>query len=147
MMQTDLKSVNDQMRKLVSYQFFTLILLFVKSSFACCIIILCSDKKICLIFISAESKHEQQISNLKSSISNLQSAQDLLKERVDVQDTLNTNVRVLLAHLNSFDVMNTVTYYSANDIISSAAESRAIRLANKTPERSKLIGIDHSAPS
>uniref|UniRef100_A0A672R985 SUN domain-containing protein n=1 Tax=Sinocyclocheilus grahami TaxID=75366 RepID=A0A672R985_SINGR len=87
---------------------------------------------------------QQQISNLKSSISNLQSAQDLVKERVDAQDTLNIKVRVLLAHFNSFDVMNAVTYYSTNDVISSAAESRAIRLANKTPERSKLIGIDHS---
>ncbi len=60
------------------------------------------------MFISAESEHEQQISNLKSSVSNLQSAQDLLKERVDAQDTLNTNVSVRLAHFNSFDVMNTV---------------------------------------
>ncbi|KTF85121.1 hypothetical protein cypCar_00016033 [Cyprinus carpio] len=60
MMQTDLKSVNDQMR-------------------------------------NAESEHEQQISNLKSSISNLQSTQDLLKERVDAQDTLNTNLRAELS--------------------------------------------------
>ncbi|XP_016395902.1 SUN domain-containing protein 2-like [Sinocyclocheilus rhinocerous] len=60
MMQTDLKSMNDQMR-------------------------------------NAESEHEQQISNLKSSISNLQSAQDLVKERVDAQDTLNTNLRAELS--------------------------------------------------
>lgn len=131
----------------MSYQFFTLILwslfnlLHVASLFYAVI------KEICLIFISAESEHEQQISNLKSSISNLQSTQDLLKERVDAQDTLNTNVRVFLAHLNSFDVLNAVTYYSTNDVISSAAESRAIRMANKTPERSKLIGVHHSAPS
>ncbi|XP_058636297.1 SUN domain-containing protein 2 [Onychostoma macrolepis] len=46
---------------------------------------------------NAESEHEQQISNLKSSISNLQSAQHLLKERVDAQDTLNTNLRAELS--------------------------------------------------
>uniref|UniRef100_A0A671KC89 Si:dkey-92f12.2 n=1 Tax=Sinocyclocheilus anshuiensis TaxID=1608454 RepID=A0A671KC89_9TELE len=46
---------------------------------------------------NAESEHEQQISNLKSSISNLQSAQDLVKERVDAQDTLNTNLRAELS--------------------------------------------------
>ncbi|XP_016298842.1 SUN domain-containing protein 2 isoform X1 [Sinocyclocheilus anshuiensis] len=60
MMQTDLKSMNDQMR-------------------------------------NAEAEHEQQISNLKSSISNLQSAQGLLKERVDAQDTLNNNLRAELS--------------------------------------------------
>uniref|UniRef100_A0A8C2A0H9 Si:dkey-92f12.2 n=1 Tax=Cyprinus carpio TaxID=7962 RepID=A0A8C2A0H9_CYPCA len=60
MMQTDLKSMNDQMR-------------------------------------NAEAEHEQQISKLKSSISNLQSAQHLLKERVDAQDTLNSNLRAELS--------------------------------------------------
>lgn len=45
MMQTGLKSVNDQMRKLVSSQFFYFDFVeFVKSSFACCIIILCSEQ-------------------------------------------------------------------------------------------------------
>uniref|UniRef100_A0A671S512 SUN domain-containing protein 2-like n=1 Tax=Sinocyclocheilus anshuiensis TaxID=1608454 RepID=A0A671S512_9TELE len=43
------------------------------------------------------AEHEQQISNLKSSISNLQSAQGLLKERVDAQDTLNNNLRAELS--------------------------------------------------
>ncbi|XP_026121571.1 SUN domain-containing protein 2-like isoform X1 [Carassius auratus] len=60
MIQTDLKSMNDQMRK-------------------------------------SESEHEQQVSDLKSSISNLQSTQDLLKERVDAQDSLNTNLRAELS--------------------------------------------------
>ncbi|XP_059426138.1 SUN domain-containing protein 2-like isoform X2 [Carassius carassius] len=60
MIQTDLKSLNDQMR-------------------------------------NAESEHEQQVSDLKSSISNLQSTQDLLKERVDAQDSLNTNLRAELS--------------------------------------------------
>ncbi|XP_026122051.1 SUN domain-containing protein 2-like isoform X2 [Carassius auratus] len=60
MIQTDLKSMDDQMRK-------------------------------------SESEHEQQVSDLKSSISNLQSTQDLLKERVDAQDSLNTNLRAELS--------------------------------------------------
>ncbi|XP_016085846.1 LOW QUALITY PROTEIN: SUN domain-containing protein 2-like [Sinocyclocheilus grahami] len=38
-----------------------------------------------------------KISNLKSSISNLQSAQDLVKERVDAQDTLNIKLRAELS--------------------------------------------------
>lgn len=42
---------------------------------------------------SVESEHGQQISELKSSLSNLQSGQDLLKDRVDAHDALNTNVR------------------------------------------------------
>ncbi|RXN09176.1 SUN domain-containing 2-like protein [Labeo rohita] len=44
-----------------------------------------------------ESEHKQQISSLKSSISILQSAQDLLKERVDAQDTANNNLRAELS--------------------------------------------------
>ncbi|XP_048054931.1 SUN domain-containing protein 2 isoform X2 [Megalobrama amblycephala] len=60
MLQTDLRSMNDQMR-------------------------------------NVESEHGQQISDLKSSLSNLQSAQDLLKERVDSHDTLNTNLRAELS--------------------------------------------------
>uniref|UniRef100_A0A673MBT0 SUN domain-containing protein 2-like n=1 Tax=Sinocyclocheilus rhinocerous TaxID=307959 RepID=A0A673MBT0_9TELE len=52
-----------------------------------------------LIFLifGETAEHEQQISNLKSSISNLQSAQGLLKERVDAQDTLNNNLRAELS--------------------------------------------------
>ncbi|XP_043098466.1 SUN domain-containing protein 2 [Puntigrus tetrazona] len=59
-LQTDLKSMNDQMK-------------------------------------NAETEHEQQITKLKSGISNLQSAQDLLKDRVDAQDTLNNNLRAELS--------------------------------------------------
>ncbi|XP_067316409.1 SUN domain-containing protein 2 [Pseudorasbora parva] len=46
---------------------------------------------------NVESEHGQQISDLKSSFSNLKSAQDLLKERVDAHDTLNTNLRAELS--------------------------------------------------
>ncbi|KAK2889511.1 hypothetical protein Q8A67_014886 [Cirrhinus molitorella] len=60
MIQTDLKSLNDQMR-------------------------------------NVESEHELQISNLKSSISFLQSGQGLLKERVDAQDIANTKLRAELS--------------------------------------------------
>ncbi|KAK7145157.1 hypothetical protein R3I94_011299 [Phoxinus phoxinus] len=47
--------------------------------------------------MNVESERGQQISELKSSLSNLQSAQDLLKERVDAHDTLNTTLRAELS--------------------------------------------------
>lgn len=92
MLQTDLRSMNDQMRKLVSFKLFTLILwMFL------CLVYFCMLHHYLIhwwhMFPSVESEHGQQISDLKSSLSNLQSAQDLLKERVDSHDTLNTNVR------------------------------------------------------
>ncbi|XDV35392.1 hypothetical protein PO909_005352 [Leuciscus waleckii] len=47
--------------------------------------------------MNVESERGQQISELKSSLSDLQSAQDLLKDRVDAHDTLNTNLRAELS--------------------------------------------------
>lgn len=90
------------MRKLVPFKLFNFVDVFVSSSFACCIIIWSIDDILCWMFPSVKSEHGQQISDLKSSLSNLQSAQDLLKERVDSHDTLNTNVRTHVFNLFKF---------------------------------------------
>ncbi|KAG1963115.1 SUN domain-containing protein 2 [Pimephales promelas] len=47
--------------------------------------------------MNVESERGQRISELKSSLSSLHSAQNLLKERVDAHDTLNTNLRAELS--------------------------------------------------
>ncbi|XP_051567506.1 SUN domain-containing protein 2-like [Myxocyprinus asiaticus] len=46
---------------------------------------------------NVESEHGQQISDMKSGLSKLQSASDHLKERVDALDTLNTNLKAELS--------------------------------------------------
>lgn len=62
---------------------------------------------------SVETEHVQQISVLKSSVTNLQSDSDLLKKRVDAQDALNTNLKAelsewLIKHLK--DPKSTVVF-------------------------------------
>ncbi|XP_051986419.1 SUN domain-containing protein 2 [Xyrauchen texanus] len=59
---------------------------------------------------NVESEHEQQISDLKSGLSKFQSASELLKERLDAQDTLNINLKAelsewLVSHMNDTSSM------------------------------------------
>ncbi|TRY89352.1 hypothetical protein DNTS_015292 [Danionella cerebrum] len=46
---------------------------------------------------NSESEHDQQTSELKSGLSNLQTNQNLLKVKVDAQDALNNNLRAELS--------------------------------------------------
>ncbi|KAI7807400.1 SUN domain-containing protein 2 [Triplophysa rosa] len=46
---------------------------------------------------SVETEHVQQVSDLKSSVTNLQSDSSLLKQRVDAQDALNINLKAELS--------------------------------------------------